>query len=74
MEVESVKREKEADDIDLMIGASIFKAKENEVKEKIRELVDDMEEKNISLEEVRKITSVIKGSLSEAIIEERERT
>ena len=73
MEVEIVKREKEMEEIDLMIGASIFKAKEDEIKDKIRELIDDLDEKKISLKDIQKIMDRVKGSLSEDIINERER-
>ena len=73
MEVEAVKSEKEMKDIDLMIGASIFKAKEDEIKEKIRELIDGLREKEIILKDVRKMMDRVNGSLSEEIIKERER-
>ena len=72
-EVETVKREKDTEEIDLMIGASIFKAKEDEIKEKIRELIDGLGKEEISLKDVRKIMDRVKGSLSEDIIKERER-
>lgn len=73
MEVESVKREKEMNEIEIIIGASIFKAKEDEIREKIREFLDEFEEEEISLDDIKKMTEGIDGSLSEDIIEERKR-
>ena len=72
-EIETVKREKETDEIYLMIGASIFKTKEDEIKERIQELIDELGKEEISLKDVRKIMDSVKGSLSEDIIKERER-
>ena len=70
--MELTKEMKDLSDLSMMIGASIFRAKEEEIKEEIKSIISELEGE-ISIEEVRKMMNTVSGSMAEGIIEERER-
>ncbi len=69
-EVEEIK---EMGDLEILIGANMFKMREEEIKESIRGLLSEMGMGKFNIEEIRKMTEGIKGNLSDEIIKERER-
>ena len=70
--MELTKEMKDLSDLSMMIGASIFRAKEEEIKEEIKAIISELEGE-ISIEEVREMMNTVSGSMAERIIEERER-
>ena len=70
--MELTKEMKDLSDLSMMIGASIFKAKEEEIKEEIKAIISELEGE-ISIEEVREMMNTVSGSMAESIIGERER-
>ena len=70
--MELTKEMKDLSDLSMMIGASIFRAKEEEIKEEIKAIISELEGE-ISIEEVREMMETVSGSMAERIIEERER-
>ena len=68
-----VKEIKEMGDLEILIGANMFKIREEEIKESIRAILSEMGVEKFNIEKIRKMTEGIKGNLSDEIIKERER-
>lgn len=62
-----------AEDIEMLIGACMFKLREEKIKETLRNIMDSIEGEEIGIEEVRKLMEGIKESLAQEIIKERDR-
>lgn len=62
-----------AEDIETLIGAGMFKLREEKIKETLRAFVESIEGEEISIEEVRNLMKSIKGTLAQEIIKERDR-
>ena len=71
--ISEVKELKGLSDLEILIGANMFKMKEEEIKENIRAFLSEMGESKFSIDDIRKMTEGIKGNLSDDIIKERER-
>ena len=67
-----VKEIKEMGDLEMLIGANMFKMREEEIKESIRALLSEIGVEKFNIEKIRKMTEGIKGNLSDEIIKERE--
>ena len=62
-----------AEDIETLIGASMFKLREEKIKETLKAFIEGIEGEEISIEEVRNLMKRIKGTLAQEIIKERDR-